>query len=302
MSAEADGRVMSPSSAERLLLRIFRAFPPRHTIFADVEPRAAGEYEDEKRFGFERYFGRDVGLFRDRDVLDLGCGYGGRPIRFLEVGARSVTGIEVSGGLVAHAESFAAERGVTAARFLVGTGEAIPCAAGAFDLVTMNDVMEHVVDPQRVLDECFRVLRPGGCLAVVFPPYYDVTAGSHLHGYATAFPALNLVFPTRTLKSASRRVLEERGVDYRQVFREVPSDKLWNLNGLTSRRFRRLVRMSGFEIQQLWHLGHLDHRLSDHRGVGAVLRRPAFWSAEVMARLPLVQELFCVRIAALLSR
>jgi hypothetical protein len=53
-----------PSVAERVLLFLFRRFPPRETIFKDPGPRAAAEYEDELRFGFHEFFGGAAGALR----------------------------------------------------------------------------------------------------------------------------------------------------------------------------------------------------------------------------------------------
>ena len=38
-----------------------------------------------------------------------------------------------------------------------------------FDVITLWDVLEHVPDPAKVLDECRRILRPGGILVVNYP-------------------------------------------------------------------------------------------------------------------------------------
>lgn len=39
----------------------------------------------------------------------------------------------------------------------------------SFELVVSNDVMEHIPDPARALQECFRVLKPGGAMLATFP-------------------------------------------------------------------------------------------------------------------------------------
>jgi SAM-dependent methyltransferase len=296
-------RLRAPGrAADAFLVWLFRRFPPHETIFKDPAPRAQQEYDDEQRFPFARYFGAGPELLGGRDVLDLGCGFGGRPVRFAEIGARSVHGLEIDAELVARARRFAAARSMPAVTFDVGFGERIPCDDASFDLITMNDVMEHVIDPQRVLAECHRVLHPGGRLAVVFPPYYSFHGGSHLQGYATRAPGLNLLFPTRVLKRAAARRLREQGIDPRPFLREVPTDKLWNQNGLTVRGFAALVERGPFVVEQQWLLGHLDHRLSEHRGRAAALRRPMFLAAEAAARMPLLREAACLRIAALLRR
>jgi SAM-dependent methyltransferase len=46
---------------------------------------------------------------------------------------------------------------------------ALPFADGAFDLVVHSDTLEHVPDPVRGLEECRRVLRPGGYCAFTVP-------------------------------------------------------------------------------------------------------------------------------------
>lgn len=287
------------SVPESMLLWLFRRFPARDTIFLAADDRAASEYEAEVGFGFHRYVGLGPDLYRDKDILDLGSGYGGRTVRFTELGARRVTGVEIRDEMVRASARFAAERGSTAA-FKVGTGEAIPLPSDAVDLVVMNDVMEHVVDPPAVLAEAARVLRPGGALIVVFPPYYDMTGGSHLHGYATRVPGLNLLFPTRVLRRAVRRELASRDVPFDEYFRDVPTDKLFNLNGLTVRGFRRAVRCSAFGAERLWCLGHRDRRVSDRPPARLTPRSLAFAAFELPAQLPVVQEICCARICAVL--
>ena len=285
--------------AESLLLWLFRRFPAKDTIFLAADDRAAGEYAAEVSFGFHRYVGLGPELYHDKDILDLGSGYGGRTVRFTELGARRVIGVEVHDEMVQAGTRFALERG-SAATFRAGTGEAIPLPADAVDLVLMNDVMEHVVDPVAVLAEAARVLRPGGALIVVFPPYYDVTAGSHLHGYATRVPALNLLFPTRALRRAVRTDLASKQVAFDEYFRDVPSDKLFNLNGLTVRGFRRAVSCSPLEAERVWCLGHRDRRLSDRPPARSSLRSMAYAAFELPAQLPIVQEACCARVCAVL--
>jgi len=283
---------------DRFLLTIFKTCPAKDSIFKDAAPRPQSEYDAECADPFYRWFEADETMFTGKELLDLGSGFGGRSLRFLEYGAKSVTGVEISEGMVSYANQFANGR----ARFLVGTGEKIPSADAQFDMVTMFDVMEHVISPPEVLNECWRVLRPGGILTVVFPPYYDITGGSHLHGYATTFPGLNLFFTTRALKSATHKLLDSQGVTYRQFLRDVPTDKLWNLNGLTVRRFRSLVRASSFHVERFDCLGHMERRLSRHTGGQLAWRLPFYAIPSAIAKIPLLQEIFCFRVCAVLRK
>jgi SAM-dependent methyltransferase len=284
---------------DRILLPLFRAFPPTDIIFKDAGGRPEGEYQDELNVPFGRYFGLGDELFQGRDVLDLGCGYGGRAVRFLQLGARSVVGVEVEEEKILSAREFA-RQSATADRstFLVGVGEDLPVADSSVDLIIMNDVMEHVIDPSKVLDEIYRVLKPKGRAAIVFPPYYDIISGSHLHGYATSLPGLNLLFSSTALKSATRHLLEQKGVEYRRYLRDVPTDKLWNMNGLTVRGFLDLLRPRRFGILKLVLQGHRDYRFMGQRG----FRKALSWPFVVAAQLPFVREAFCNRVCVLLSK
>ena len=47
---------------------------------------------------------------------------------------------------------------------IVGDGQRLPVRSEVFDLVLCTEMLEHVVEPQRAIDEMYRVLKPGGVL------------------------------------------------------------------------------------------------------------------------------------------
>jgi SAM-dependent methyltransferase len=93
---------------------------------------------------------------RSGSVLDVGCGSGG----FLATLPASVKkcGLEPS----AAAARAATGLGVS---ILGKTTRDLPAHA-QFDVITIIDVIEHVVDPAQTLDELLPHLAPGGCLIV----------------------------------------------------------------------------------------------------------------------------------------
>lgn len=50
---------------------------------------------------------------------------------------------------------------------------AIPVADGRFDHILFNQTLEHLPEPSKVLDELWRVLRPGGTLLCTCPLFYE---------------------------------------------------------------------------------------------------------------------------------
>lgn len=96
----------------------------------------------------------------DLEVLDLGCG-GGFMAEALARRGASVTGVDPSGPALAAARRHAAASGL-AIDYRLGTGEDVPVATGTMDVVVCVDVLEHVEELGRVLDEVRRVLKPGG--------------------------------------------------------------------------------------------------------------------------------------------
>ena len=217
-------------------LSLAPSFAPDY--WRDPKPleRARMEYEDEVAGGFLKWF-PSLSL-TGKDVLDLGCGYGGRSIRYAELGSRSVTGIEPEERQCSEAREFATLRNV-AATFVTGLGECLPLPANSFDCVVCYDVLEHVCDPGKTLEECLRVLRAGGSLYAVFPPFYHPT-GAHFESWLSKMPWPHVLFPCRALVKAGTGILSMRNDNYRPNPMR-PTDKLWGLNGITIRKVRQIA-------------------------------------------------------------
>jgi SAM-dependent methyltransferase len=97
------------------------------------------------------------------DVLDLGCGDG-------EVAQElgRVTGAKVIAADVSNVALEACRRrGLPTAGLQAGAP--LPFANNSFDLVFMTEVIEHLLDPSRTLNEIRRVLKPNGYLILSTP-------------------------------------------------------------------------------------------------------------------------------------
>ena len=55
--------------------------------------------------------------------------------------------------------------------FAAAVGEQLPFRDGTFDLVVLDQVIEHVTDQRKVLGEALRVVKPDGAIYVACPNY-----------------------------------------------------------------------------------------------------------------------------------
>jgi SAM-dependent methyltransferase len=112
-------------------------------------------------------------------LLDMGCGAGRHAFESFRRGARVVAFDYSAAELKDVAGLFAAMRDAGEAGTAPGSmaapanGDALalPFPDATFDRVIASEVLEHVSDDQRALDEIFRVLKPGGTLAATVPSW-----------------------------------------------------------------------------------------------------------------------------------
>ncbi len=98
-------------------------------------------------------------------ILDVGCGIGGSSLYLAEKFNAAVTGITLSPVQANRAAERAQVAGLeNRANFQVADALNLPFADNSFDLVWSLESGEHMPNKIRFLQECYRVLKPGGTL------------------------------------------------------------------------------------------------------------------------------------------
>ncbi len=147
-------------------------------------------------------------------VLNLGCGHA--KLDFPEAAtAREVIGIDISPNSQAD---------------ILHDLDSVPypCDADSFDLVIMQDVIEHVRDVPAVLNEVYRVVRHGGIVRIRTPhysSYYAYNDPTHLHFFgALVFDGFDAANPN-VLYSQAR---------FRFRKRQILFPKVWRITGVAA--------------------------------------------------------------------
>lgn len=99
----------------------------------------------------------------DGSVLDVGCGDGRLLALFNKNGQNwDLYGIDFN----ANAIKLASETGITT---YFGKFEEVELPQKKFDLIIMNQVLEHATDPRHIIEKVEKILKPGGYLIVETP-------------------------------------------------------------------------------------------------------------------------------------
>jgi len=109
-----------------------------------------------------------AGLQSAQNILDVGCGIGGSSLYLAQKFNATVTGITLSPVQAARAQERAAAAQLSPkTQFQVADALNLPLADASFDLVWALESGEHMPDKVKFLQECYRVLQPGGTLIMV---------------------------------------------------------------------------------------------------------------------------------------
>jgi 2-polyprenyl-3-methyl-5-hydroxy-6-metoxy-1,4-benzoquinol methylase len=191
-----------------------RAMYASDTYWRSASPKTRGyhDYRAAEPLYLKTFRRRLEFVLRDRPrrgrALDVGCA-AGFCMQVLSAAGFEAHGVEISAVIARHAQERLGLHSVH-----VGTLDGCPHPPNSFDLITMWDVVEHVVDPVALLAKARELLRPDGVL----------------------------VLETQNIDSAFARLLGRRWHHYKH------GEHIYHFNPQT---VRTLLRSAGFHVEKL---------------------------------------------------
>ncbi len=112
-------------------------------------------------------------------ILDIGTGTGFLAILLAELG-HEVVGVDISKGMLEKAKSKAKHLDIS---FKLGDAENLPFSDNSFDATICRHVLWTLPNPERALQEWYRVVKPGGKVVIIDGAWHNETAFSKVKSF-----------------------------------------------------------------------------------------------------------------------
>ena len=160
----------------------------------------------------------------------------------------SITGLDVDKVLYEYSVQRLRSRSMSEQKKISFINKSIEdLEANSFDVVFSKDVFEHVENTDFLLDEIYRVLKPGGECLIGFGPLWFSPFGDHgiaKNAFGFSFPWLHLILGRSNLVRAYNNSQLHQG----RFAKKKITDLTKYLNLKSGLYFRDLIKNSKFEI------------------------------------------------------
>ncbi len=177
----------------------------------------------------------DFPAYKDKKVLELGCGAGYDAYEFCRNGAK-YTGIDLAPENIARTKKHLFFYGLKPV-VLEGDAENLVFGDKNFDLVFSNGVLHHTPDITKSFEEAFRVLKWGGELWVI------------VYNRNSIVYWINLFLCSHILRLG---FLKQSFANRLSMIEYTTSTELPLVNVYTRKKIRKLLKGAGFTVDNIW--------------------------------------------------
>lgn len=201
----------------------------------------------------------EFGKHQGERLLGLGSGLGSDLVQYARSGAEVIVTCSSTEQLALIRRNFEL-RGLSGT-FLHALPHTLPVESASIDVACLTGLLQETTQPEAVIEEIYRVLKPGGKVLAVVPAHFDIEYWSRLFGLAPRRPpgdssslrATGLLsadarrYRARELRCLFHRFHESRVCKRHLRRAEVPHLWRWMPLSLLERLAGRLLVFKGFK-------------------------------------------------------
>ena len=174
---------------------------------------------------------------KGKSCLDAGCGGGRYTLGLARIGAQKVIGVDAASASIADAKRRCSNLEYKNCEFMTADVLSLPLADNSYDFVMSYGVLHHTTDPKHGIEECYRVLKPGGKLFIFL-----------MSGTGLFYETLNML--REVLKpvspSLTQAVMQLMGYPPNRIFNMVDLFHVPIQHGFSPEEMERMLREIGF--------------------------------------------------------
>lgn len=180
------------------------------------------------------YGGEFWELIKGKKVLDFGCGEGGFVIGMATKVNCIAEGVDIQAQFEV-AEKHIKNHNIQNTKFHLGSSQNLPDTS--YDVIISHDSFEHFEDPDNILNEMTRLLKPNGYLLIKFGPTWMSPYGRHMSGtFKKSRPWIHLIIPEKNMMRV-HSVYHNDAILYTEY-----KDLIGGLNKMTLKRAAKIIK------------------------------------------------------------
>jgi len=185
--------------------------------------------------------------FKDKIIVDYGCGYGFDSLFMLQEGAKHIYCLEIEQERLDISRKLHLSHGYNNATYIDNSNiSELPnkIGIGKVDIIICRDVMEHIPSPYEALNSMYEILKHGSNAYIGFSPLYKSPYGSHFSGYCK-IPWIHLIFSERTVLNVFKELYKIS--DTINSYQKIPGS---GLNKLSYFKYLELLKKFNWYIEK----------------------------------------------------